>query len=300
MDPAAAPVYGQPWVIRGKAVSIGSMVDLSGVSLDLVTKPDEARFRGLMQEHHFLGDAQPRGETMRYVAHCGGRWLALAMFSASALQCAARDAWIGWERGSQFSRLHLSHPLPGMLPDISGRTVAADPMLTQRKLATYLLERGGDHAFTVKSNQKTLLSGIGLTLNEVMASRGPDFVEPKPEHGRRERRSIWVSGAPSDHADFPDVGQVFAVHRETLGFRTGRRTDETAYLITSLTGDMAGTERHPAPTLRHRPDQGIQRQRRRDHAQTGPETQAGPRHAQADRQHTPANDVRLKTRQTRA
>ena len=29
------------------------------------------------------------------------------MFSAPALKCGARDRWIGWDRGVQFSRLHL-------------------------------------------------------------------------------------------------------------------------------------------------------------------------------------------------
>ena len=106
------------------------MVDLSRVSLDVVTKVDEARFRAVMQEHHFLGDAQPRSETIRYVAHCGGRWLALAMFSASALSCAARDNWIGWERGSQFSRLHLVTNnarflvLPGGVPNLGSRVLS--------------------------------------------------------------------------------------------------------------------------------------------------------------------------------
>ena len=107
-------------------------------------------------------------------------------------------------------------PLLDMLPDISGRTVTADAMLTQRKLATYLLDRGADYVFTVKGNQKTLLSDISLTLCEIMASRAPDFVEPecKPDHGRKEKRSIWVSSELNDYADFPGTGQIFAVHRE--------------------------------------------------------------------------------------
>ena len=37
------------------------------------------------------------------------------------------------------------------LPDISGRTVTADALLTQRALARYLLGRGADYPFTVKS-----------------------------------------------------------------------------------------------------------------------------------------------------
>ena len=37
----------------------------------------------------------------------------------------------------------------------------------------------------------------------------------KPEHGRRERRSIWVSSELNDYLNFPGVGQVFAIRRET-------------------------------------------------------------------------------------
>ena len=69
---------------------------------------DEARFRDLMQAHHYLGAVPGMGETVRYVAHHRGRWLALAVFSAPALKCGARDRWIGWDYGVQFGRLHSS------------------------------------------------------------------------------------------------------------------------------------------------------------------------------------------------
>ena len=74
---------------------------------DIVAVEDEARFRDLMQAHHYLGAVPGMGETVRYVAHHRGRWLALAVFSAPALKCGARDRWIGWDYGVQFGRLHL-------------------------------------------------------------------------------------------------------------------------------------------------------------------------------------------------
>ena len=60
-----------------------------------------------MHAHHYLGAAPGKGETVRYVAHYRGRWLALAVLSAPALKCGARDRWTGWEYGVQFGRLHL-------------------------------------------------------------------------------------------------------------------------------------------------------------------------------------------------
>ena len=82
------------------------MVVLS-VAVDIVAAEDEARFRDLMEAHHYLGAVPGMGETVRYVAHHRGRWLALLVFSAPALKCGARDRWIGWDRGVQFGRLHL-------------------------------------------------------------------------------------------------------------------------------------------------------------------------------------------------
>ena len=70
---------------------------LSEVAVDVVASQDEARFRALMQAHHSLGALPGIGETLRYVAHYCGQWLALAVFSAPALKCGARDRWIGLE-----------------------------------------------------------------------------------------------------------------------------------------------------------------------------------------------------------
>ena len=91
-------------------------------------------------------------------------------------------------------------PLLDTVPDIAGHTLTTDALLTQRALATSLLGRGVHDLVTVKGNQPTLLDDIRLTLDEDIAQRAPDFTDqsPKPEHGRRERRSIRVSSAP-DH-----------------------------------------------------------------------------------------------------
>ena len=60
-----------------------------------------------MQAHHYLGALPKIGETVWYVAHLHGVWLALAVFSAAALKCRARDAWVGWDFRTQYGRLHL-------------------------------------------------------------------------------------------------------------------------------------------------------------------------------------------------
>ena len=106
------------------------VVALSEVRVDIVAPHEEARFRELMQAHHYLGALPGIGETLRSVAHHRGQWLALVVFSAPALKCAARDRWIGWDYGVQFDRLHLLSNnsrfllLPGAARNLGSRVLS--------------------------------------------------------------------------------------------------------------------------------------------------------------------------------
>jgi predicted transposase YbfD/YdcC len=125
--------------------------------------------------------------------------------------------------------------------EISGKVITADALLTQRKLANYLVGRQAHYSFTVKGNQPKLENDIAL----VFEGRGdPDFVEVSPcDHGRIETRRIWCSTEINDYLDFPHVGQVFLVERESIHKKTGAVTHETALGITSQTPLEASPER---------------------------------------------------------
>jgi len=60
-----------------------------------------------MSQHHYLGSLPKIGETLWYVATWREEGVALLCFSASALKCAARDRWIGWDFRHQYARLKL-------------------------------------------------------------------------------------------------------------------------------------------------------------------------------------------------
>ena len=125
--------------------------------------------------------------------------------------------------------------------DIAGKDVTGDALLTQRRLAVYLVERQADYYFTVKSNQPTLERDIAL----LFETRGePDFVEvTPPDHGRIETRRIWCSTALNGYLDFPHVGQVFLIERESIAKKTGEKSREIALGITSRTPQEASPKR---------------------------------------------------------
>ena len=68
---------------------------------------EEPRYQDLMEQHHDLGALPKISETLWYVATWGKEWVALLSFSASALKCAARDGWIGWDFRQRYSRCLL-------------------------------------------------------------------------------------------------------------------------------------------------------------------------------------------------
>ena len=126
--------------------------------------------------------------------------------------------------------------------DIEGKEVSADALLTQRKLADYLVtQRKAHYHFTVKGNQPGVLQDLELYFRD----RGkPHFVEhTPPDHGRIETRKIWTTSELNDYLDFPHVGQAFVVERHAHDKKSGASSVEVAYGITSKTPDQADPQR---------------------------------------------------------
>ena len=78
------------------------------VDIQLVRTADERRrWDALAARHHYLPFNGLFGKALRHVAVHDGTWLALVGWQAGAFKVGVRDAWIGWSRAQQFSRLHL-------------------------------------------------------------------------------------------------------------------------------------------------------------------------------------------------
>ena len=84
-----------------------TVLNLREILVRPLRSSEEQRYQELMQQHHYLGCLPKISETLWYVALWGDHWVALLSFSASALKCAARDRWIGWNFRHQYDRLKL-------------------------------------------------------------------------------------------------------------------------------------------------------------------------------------------------
>lgn len=126
--------------------------------------------------------------------------------------------------------------------DLEGKDVTADALLTQRKIAQYLVtKRHAHYHFTVKGNQRGLLEDVALWFQD---RKKPDFIQyAPPDHGRIEIRKIWTTTKLNHYLDFPHVGQAFVIERHCTDKKTGQTSCEMAYGITSRTPEQANPER---------------------------------------------------------
>jgi predicted transposase YbfD/YdcC len=125
--------------------------------------------------------------------------------------------------------------------DIADKDITGDALLTQRAIANYVVGQQAHYHFTVKGNQPTLESDIALLFK---TCGDADFVEvTPPDHGRIETRRIWCSTALNAYIDFPHVGQVFRIERESIDKKTGAYRHEIALGITSRTPQQASPKR---------------------------------------------------------
>ena len=133
--------------------------------------------------------------------------------------------------------------------DIKGRLITADALLTQRKLADYLVQRGAHYHFTAKGNQATLEKDIAFLFEK---RKTPDFCDVSPpDHGRIETRRIWCSDALNGYVNFPHVGQVFLIERETINKKSGHHSFETAVGLTSQSMAQASPKQVLAANREH-------------------------------------------------
>ena len=126
--------------------------------------------------------------------------------------------------------------------DLKDTDITADALLTQRKLAEYLVDKRKAHFhFIVKANQASLLDDLMLSFND---RKQPDFVRlDPPDHGRIETRQIWTSTQLNGYLDFPHIAQVFLIERIVVNKKTGQSSRDLAYGITSRSPQQTDPKR---------------------------------------------------------
>jgi Domain of unknown function (DUF4338)/DDE_Tnp_1-associated/Transposase DDE domain len=78
---------------------------LRSLTIRLAAREEIPLWNALMRKYHYLGLTRMPGQSLRYVATSGEKWLALLGWSSAALKCAVRDQYVGWEKEKKLTRL---------------------------------------------------------------------------------------------------------------------------------------------------------------------------------------------------
>ena len=137
----------------------------------------------------------------------------------------------------------LEELLRGLLAEgrLRDRVWTMDALHTQQTHAELIVQGGGDYIMIAKGNQKTLREDIRLLFDSPQSVHFPQERAETVErgHGRIERRQIVTSAALNAYLNWPSVGQVFRVRRETETKKSGKTREQVVYGVTSLTPERA-------------------------------------------------------------
>jgi predicted transposase YbfD/YdcC len=125
--------------------------------------------------------------------------------------------------------------------ELTGVTVTADALHTQRGHARFLVEEKRAHyLLAVKANQPGLHRQLrSLPWKDVTARR----YDREIGHGRKETRVTRVLTVTGLDQDFPHAVQAVRIPRHRTDLKTGTVSRQTVYAITDLTSQQASPQR---------------------------------------------------------
>jgi len=114
--PAVRQVWRNPLGDRCQSALVGveqeplqmSFAELGAIELRQVRRTaEEALFNSLVQQHHYLGYAQPVGEHLKYLAYARGRPIACVAWSSAPRHLGSRDRFIGWSKEERLANIRM-------------------------------------------------------------------------------------------------------------------------------------------------------------------------------------------------
>jgi predicted transposase YbfD/YdcC len=133
--------------------------------------------------------------------------------------------------GSKTGEQAAFRELIGLL-DVSGAIVVADALHCSRKSAQTVIESGADYLFVVKGNCPKLHEDIKLQVHD---GGLPSHQAVEKNGGRLEKRTAYASSDVEwlEGDGWPKLATIGAIRREFENIKSGKKSDEWHYYISS-------------------------------------------------------------------
>ncbi|MBA4185813.1 MAG: ISAs1 family transposase [Acidobacteria bacterium] len=135
--------------------------------------------------------------------------------------------------------------------DLGNKIVSGDAIFAQTELSRQVVEKGGEYLWKLRANQGQIYEMAKNHFAEMDDHYLGRASILEKEHGRIEEREILSSFRLAGKIEFPYLAQVFRIVRKSEEVKTGQRSKQTIYAITSLPVEEFGAAELLSLTRQH-------------------------------------------------
>ncbi len=117
--------------------------------------------------------------------------------------------------------------------DLDNKIVSGDAIFAQKELSQKVVEKGGEYLWKLRANQGSMYELAKEHFEKIEARYIGRARSLEKGHGRIDEREILTSFRLAGQIEFPFLEQVFRITRKSEEVKTGKRTEQTIYGITS-------------------------------------------------------------------
>jgi predicted transposase YbfD/YdcC len=134
---------------------------------------------------------------------------------------------------------------------LENKIVSGDALFAQKELAAQVVEKGGEYLWKLRANQGTIYRAAQAHFAQQDDKYLGQASRVEKGHGRIDERAILSSFRLAGAIEFPYLEQVFCIRRKSEQVKTGQRSEQTMYGITSLPVEEYGAEELLSLTRQH-------------------------------------------------
>jgi predicted transposase YbfD/YdcC len=134
---------------------------------------------------------------------------------------------------------------------LAGKIISGDAIFAQAGLSKTVVERGGEYLWKLRANQGKIYERAKAHFDQ----GGDQYLgcarDLDKGHGRLEERLLMTSFRLAGEIEFPYLEQVFRIEKTSIEVKTGKRSKQTIYGITSLPVEEYGAKELLLLTRKH-------------------------------------------------
>jgi len=124
--------------------------------------------------------------------------------------------------------------------DLENKIISGDAIFAQKELSQIVVEGGGEYLWKLRANQGKIYELAKEHFEEMTDKYMGKTKDIDKGHGRIEERELWASFRMTGEIEFPYVEQVFRIKKKSTTVKTGKKSEQTIYGITSLPVEKYG------------------------------------------------------------